>query len=169
VRLVIFGNSGAGKSTLARQLASRRGLAHFDLDTVAWLPDTPPARTPLGDALTTLRDFLNEHPEWVVEGCYADLLGAALAAADGAVFLDLPVALCQAHARARPWEPHKYDSPEAQDANLAMLLDWIADYPRRRDEFSHRAHEALFEAFRGPKLRLDAPLDAAQLDARLTG
>jgi len=169
VRVVIFGNSGAGKSTLARELAARRGLAPFDLDTVAWLPETPPARKPLGDALTALRDFVLGHAGWVVEGCYADLLGAALAAADRAVFLDLPVTRCQAHARARPWEPHKYHSPEAQDANLVMLLDWIADYPHRCDEFSRRAHAALFDTFQGRKLRLEAPLDPRQLEARLAG
>ncbi|WP_415071942.1 AAA family ATPase [Hyphomicrobium sp.] len=41
-RLLIFGNSGSGKSTLARQLAQERGLAHLDLDTLAWQPGMPP-------------------------------------------------------------------------------------------------------------------------------
>ena len=28
---------------------------------------------------------------------------------------------------ARPWEPHKYPSKEAQDANLALLIGWIRE------------------------------------------
>lgn len=43
-RIVIFGNSGAGKSTLTRQLSAAEGLPHFDLDTVAWQPVSPPMR-----------------------------------------------------------------------------------------------------------------------------
>jgi hypothetical protein len=59
----------------------------------------------------------------------------------------------QAHARARPWEPHKYASKEAQDANLDMLLGWIADYPSREGPLGRAAHEALFEGFTGRKER----------------
>jgi hypothetical protein len=33
-----------------------------------------------------------------------------------------------ANAFSRPWEPHKYLSKEAQDANLEMLMGWIRAY-----------------------------------------
>lgn len=71
-----------------------------------------------------------------------------------AIFLNLPVAQCQTNARGRPWEPHKYPSPAAQDANLAMLVDWIAQYPERDDVLSLRAHRRFFEAFPGRKREL---------------
>ena len=54
-RILIFGNSGAGKSTLARQLATERGLAHLDLDTLAWQPGSPPQRRPLKESARDVR------------------------------------------------------------------------------------------------------------------
>ena len=35
-KILIFGNSGSGKSTLAGKLCAGNGLAHLDLDTLAW-------------------------------------------------------------------------------------------------------------------------------------
>jgi adenylate kinase family enzyme len=46
IRIVVVGNSGSGKSTLATRLA-QGGLAHLDLDTLAWLPEMPPKRQSL--------------------------------------------------------------------------------------------------------------------------
>lgn len=152
MRIVVFGNSGAGKSTLARQLAAE-GLAHLDLDTLAWEPTDPPTRTPLEQAGAAITAFSGEHADWVIEGCYADLVELALPEATRLIFLDPPVQTCQEHARARPWEPHKYATPEAQDANLPMLLDWIAAYPTREGPLGRPAHLALFEDFAGEKER----------------
>lgn len=150
-RIIVFGNSGSGKSTLATRLSREHALAHLDLDPLAWLPTDPPQRRPLEDCDASLQHFLDEHESWVIEGCYADLLERVMPRATQAIFLNLPVALCQDNARRRPWEPHKYPSREAQDANLPMLLAWIADYARRDDVLSLRAHRALFEAFAGQK------------------
>lgn len=152
MRVVILGNSGAGKSTLARSLAGD-GRAHLDLDTLAWAPTEPPVRAPIAEARAAIARFTAAHDAWVIEGCYADLVALALGQATRLVFLDPSVETCQAHARARPWEPHKYASPEAQDANLPMLLDWIAAYPTREGPLGRPAHAALFEAFEGPKER----------------
>tara|TARA_R100000900_G_scaffold62550_1_gene50129 strand:- start:105189 stop:105734 length:546 start_codon:yes stop_codon:yes gene_type:complete len=150
-RIIVFGNSGSGKSTLAGRLCREHGLAHLDLDPLAWLPTEPPQRRPLEDCDATLEQFLAAHTGWVIEGCYADLLARVVPYATQAIFLNLPVAACQDNARRRPWEPHKYPSREAQDANLPMLLAWIADYTQRDDVLSLRAHRALFEAFAGRK------------------
>lgn len=159
-RILIFGNSGSGKSTLARHLGKERGLAHLDLDTLAWLPEMPPRRAPLATSAEAIQRFLDAHAAWVIEGCYSDLLQLVTHAASELVFLNLPVANCLDNARARPWEPHKYPSPEAQNANLDMLLDWIRHYEIRQDEFSCHAHLALYDAFPGPKrmLRANQPL-----------
>jgi adenylate kinase family enzyme len=152
MRCVVFGHSGSGKSTLARSLA-RDGAAHLDLDALAWRPTDPPTRVPLDEAGGAIHAFIEAHSSWVIEGCYADLIARALPHATRLVFLDLPVATCQAHARQRPWEPHKYPTPEEQDANLPMLLDWIAAYPAREGPLGRAAHAALYEAFEGEKER----------------
>ena len=56
-KVVIFGNSGSGKSTLAGEIASCDGLAHLDLDTLAWLPSQPPQRMPLADSKVLIDKF----------------------------------------------------------------------------------------------------------------
>ncbi|MEO8702929.1 MAG: shikimate kinase [Kofleriaceae bacterium] len=151
MRIVIMGNSGAGKSTLATRLAAEHALAHLDLDTLAWLPVTPPARAPLADSLAKLAAFCSNHDRWVIEGCYADLIGPAAERSTLLVFLNPGVEACLAHCRARPWEPHKYASQAAQDANLELLLDWVRAYETRSDEFSLRAHRTVFDSFAGAK------------------
>jgi adenylate kinase family enzyme len=151
MRIVITGNSGAGKSTLAGRLAREHDLAHLDLDTLAWLPTTPPARAPLDASLAQLVAFTSAHERWVIEGCYADLVEPATASCTELVFLNPGVEACIAHCRARPWEPHKYATKEAQDQNLDMLIAWVRAYETRDDEFSLVAHRALFDRFAGPK------------------
>lgn len=152
-RIVIFGNSGSGKSTLARQESARLGCAHLDLDTLAWDPRHPaPTRLPIAESKARIDAFLAHNSEWVIEGCYADLIELALPSASRVVFLNPGVEVCAANCRKRPWEPHKYASPEAQDANLEMLLAWVAEYPNRQDALSLGAHRRLFDGFAGPKV-----------------
>ena len=150
-----FGNSGSGKSTFAKQRACVLGCVHLDLDTVAWVVDArQPTRRPLGESLEEIELFLAQHESWVVEGCYASLLEPFRVRATEVVFLNPGVAICQENCRRRPWEPHKYASPKEQDAKLEFLLDWVAQYEERDDEFSLKAHRALFDAHQGPKREL---------------
>ncbi len=156
-RIVIFGNSGSGKSTFARQKSAELACPMMDLDTVAWDPEfETPTRRPLAASAPDIQDFINASPSWVVEGCYADLLALALPYATDVVFLNPGTETCIENARQRPWEPHKYSSPEAQDANLEMLIAWISDYEHRVDEFSYGAHRRLFDGFHGRKLELQS-------------
>ena len=152
-KVIVFGNSGAGKSTVALKLRDE-GLAHLDLDTLAWLPSNPPERRPVDQAYEEIQRFVKEQPGWVVEGCYADLLELLKPFATEAIFMNLPIHLCQKNARNRPWEPHKYKSREAQDSNLPMLLDWIAGYASRDDALSYKAHRALYDSFPGKKTEI---------------
>lgn len=151
-RIVIFGNSGAGKSTLASMLSAEHSLAHLDLDVLAWEPVSPPARRSINESGKLISDFINTNQNWVIEGCYSDLLSFALADATKVIFLNLPVEACVENAKSRPWEPHKYASKEAQDANLEMLIDWIKQYESRVDTFSKKAHERLYHQFDGLKV-----------------
>ncbi|MCA1799404.1 MAG: shikimate kinase [Xanthomonadaceae bacterium] len=149
-KVIVFGNSGSGKSTLAAELRDE-GLAHLDLDVLAWLPTTPPERRSIEQAYVDIQQFMTGNAEWVIEGCYADLLELVKPFATEAIFMNLPVHLCQENARNRPWEPHKYETKAAQDDNLEMLLDWIAGYADRDDALSLSAHRAIYDSFRGEK------------------
>ena len=70
------------------------------------------------------------------------------------VYLDLAVSRCIDNARNRAWEPHKYQTKQAQDANLDMLVEWISQYATRDDTFSASAHRQLFASYPGKKIRL---------------
>ena len=106
-----------------------------------------------------------EHADWVIEGCYADIIQALLPHCDQLLFLNPGVAACLAHCRQRPWEPEKFASAEAQAEHLPVLLDWVASYPQRTDEYGLAAHRAVFSAFGGPKQELRLPAHYAR-DAR---
>ncbi len=149
-RILIFGNSGSGKTTMARELAQRYGLAHLDLDSLAWA--APVQRKPLEESVALIAAFIEAHPAWVIEGCYGDLLEVAVPACTELRFLNPGVEACIANCRARPWEPEKYPTKEAQDEMLEFLLTWVREYESRDDEYSLRRHRALFDNFRGPKL-----------------
>ncbi len=151
-----MGNSGSGKTTLARALARESALAQLDLDTLAWDVASPTQRRPLHESVAGISEFMDRTECWVIEGCYSDLLAGAVARCTRLVFLNPGIDACIANCRARSWEPHKYPSREAQDANLAMLIEWVRAYETRRDEFSLHSHRALFDAFRGEKAELSA-------------
>ena len=148
---MIFGNSGSGKSTLARELCEAEGLPHLDLDILAWEDAMPPVRKSLEESHAAILQFIHSHDGWVIEGCYTDLLEMAAPHATDLIFMNLPIDACIQNAKARPWEPHKYASKAAQDANLNMLIEWISQYNQRSDTFSQRAHQRLFEGFQGNK------------------
>lgn len=165
-RIAIIGNAGAGKSTLARHLAERRQVPVLDLDTIAWRPEQQAFARPPDNANADVQRFCRTHPGWVVEGCYANLVAAALAFGPVLLFLDPGVAQCMANCIARPWEPHKYATRTEQDATLAFLLTWVSEYDSRSGELSRAGHEALFAAYRGRKHRVRALPD---IDLRTNG
>lgn len=150
-KILIFGNSGSGKSTLAKELCNFEGLAHLDLDTLAWETASPPKRRPLDESNEEIQAFIRSCDGWVVEGCYTDLLEKVLPFSTEIIFMNLPIDDCIINAKNRPWEPHKYESKEAQDANLAMLIDWISLYNKRTDTFSGLSHRTLYDSFEGKK------------------
>lgn len=148
-RILIFGNSGSGKTTMARALAREHGLSHLDLDSLAW--DSLGVRRDPRESAGAISAFVRDHAEWVVEGCYGDLLENVLPYASEVRFLNPGVEACVANCRARPWEPEKYSSPEEQNRMLEFLLNWVREYEHRTDEYSLRRHRQLFDSFSGPK------------------
>lgn len=163
MRIAILGNSGAGKSTLAQGLAAVHQAPVLDLDTVYWVPDQIAVRRDPAAARADVHAYFDQHPDGILEGCYADLVRESLAARPVLLFLDPDVATCIAHCRARPWEPHKYPSPEAQDARLEALLDWVRAYPDRLGELGRAAHLSCFQRYDGPKHRITQPPSPDQI------
>ena len=155
-RIVIFGNSGSGKSTLAEALARQAALEHLDLDALAWDRVNPAQRKPLDASRIELATFIQAHEKWVVEGCYSDLLSSVISHCTKLIFLNPGIDRCIQNCRKRPWEPHKYPSPEAQNKNVEMLIRWIREYETREDEFSLRNHRRLFDEFQGEKVEFTA-------------
>ncbi len=156
-KIVIFGNSASGKSTLAKSISEAIGALHLDLDTLAWCEGvTPPKRRDVSESWNDILPLATNESSWVIEGCYADLLERVMPFSNELIFLNLPLEDCLENAKSRPWESHKYPSKSDQDANLPMLLAWIADYEDRDDTFSAQAHRALYESFSGNKCMMTA-------------
>lgn len=160
MRVLIFGNAGSGKSTMARALSRAQGLAHLSLDDIAWNPNV--VRKPLTESVALLDAFVGQHASWVMEGCYGDLVEAALPHCTELRFLNPGVDACLANARMRPWEADKFPSPAEQGAMVTVLLDWIRQYESRDDEFGLQRHRAIFERFAGPKREYASLAEYAQ-------
>lgn len=165
MRIAIIGNSGSGKTTLALALARAHDLDLLDLDTVAWESGKIAVAREPQQALAQVRAFCTSTPHWVVEGCYAGLTRAALTEADLLLFLEPGVCACRANCHSRPWEPHKFRSPQEQDRHFDHLLEWVDGYYSRGDDASLQQHQALFNAFGGRKKKLLRRVGVAEISA----
>lgn len=165
-RIAILGNSGSGKSTLARSLAARFDATLLDLDTVAWEPGQVAVARSSQVARADVRAFCAGNPRWVVEGCYASLIEAALEFSPFLLFLNPGEQQCVENCRARPWEPHKYASRAEQDERLAFLLSWVRDYYTRAGDMSLAGHRACFDAYPGARQELRTQCDPRALSLK---
>ena len=123
MRVLLFGNSGSGKSTLARALAAEHGIVHLDLDSIVWEPDKIAVLRPIEAIRASLDAFLQSHEQWVIEGCYGELIEIAAPACTELIFLNPGREACLANNLRRPWEPHKYASKAEQDAVAAETVE----------------------------------------------
>lgn len=151
MKILVFGNSGSGKSTYAKLMAERHQLAHLDLDTIVWEPGQVAVQREPAAVLQSLNAFIGTEPTWIIEGCYGELIEAAAQHCTELVFLNPGRDACLANNLRRPWEPHKYTSPEAQNAMLDALQAWVAAYYTRDDSWSYSAHRRIFEGHPGAK------------------
>ena len=151
MRIVILGNAGSGKSTLAKSLARTQGMPLLDLDTLVWEPDQVAVERSETLVLSDLAQFCRESDDWVIDGCYGDLVEAVLPNGPLLIFLQPGQDVCVANCRARPWEPHKYRSKQEQDDHLEDLLGWVRSYYDLDGSMSLAGHRAVFQAYAGPK------------------
>jgi adenylate kinase family enzyme len=154
MRILLFGNSGSGKSVLAQKLATEHGLKHLDLDTLVWEPGKIAVPRPPEAVQRDLQAFFAAESHWVVEGCYGEWVLFATPFCTALYFLNPGLEVCIQHCLDRPWEPHKYESKEAQDAMLPGLIGWVKGYYEREDAWSLKEHRKIFDRFEGEKLEL---------------
>jgi len=94
---------------------------------------------------------LQGHSQWIIEGCYGDLVEAALPHCSELRFLNPGVEVAVQHCLMRPWEPDKFPSAKAQQAVLDYLVSWVREYETRNDEFGLQRHRRVFDSFTGNK------------------
>jgi len=156
MRVLIMGNSGSGKSYRAQAMAAQHGLAHLDLDTIFWEPGLIAVPRAPDQVRAELLAFVEGNESWVAEGCYGDLVEAALPFCSELVFMNPGLEVCLENNRRRPWEPHKYASMEAQQSKLSFLLEWVAGYYTRDDAMSYARHRQIVDGFSGNKTEVNA-------------
>jgi adenylate kinase family enzyme len=149
MKMILLGNAGAGKSTMAHRIIGEAAIRRLSLDEIAW--DKGPKRKSLEVSLRLLHDFIQSHEEWIIEGCYSDLIEAALPYCTELRFLNPGVEVCVAHCLRRPWEPEKFSAPEDQAAMLSQLVEWVRQYETREDDYGLKRHREVFERFPGLK------------------
>ncbi|MDF7798928.1 hypothetical protein P4C99_05610 [Pontiellaceae bacterium B1224] len=149
MKIILMGNAGSGKSTMAKKLMGDRNIPRLSLDEVAWAE--PAIRMPVAESVELVRAFINQHDNWILEGCYSDIIEPILPDCEELRFLNPGIETCINHCHARPWEPEKFESKEQQDANLQNLINWVSEYETRNDEYGLKRHRKLFDAFIGKK------------------
>ena len=152
MKILVYGNSGSGKSTYAKAMSARHGLAHLDLDTIVWEPGQVAVQRRPEEIAASLHAFIDAEDRWVIEGCYGELVEVASHHCTELVFLNPGCDACLANNLLRPWEPHKYASPEEQNLMLGQLQAWVAAYYTRDDQWSYSAHRRIFDTHVGTKV-----------------
>src|SRR6476620_11372057 len=129
MKVLIFGNSGSGKSTYARALAARESLAHLDSDSIVWgfgEPGKIAVQRPDEAVAASLRNFIDSHAAWVIEGCYGKLVRAASAHCTLLVFLNPGIDACLANNLKRPWS---HISTLRSTFKTACLINFKSGWP----------------------------------------
>lgn len=155
MKAIILGNSGAGKSKLAQKLSAFKMAEVLSLDSVAFKHGAE--RMPLQDSISHVHDFITGLDQWIIEGCYADMIAPILKYCDELIFLNPSVDVCMNHCRIRQWEPEKFTSSFEQNAHLEGLLAWVRTYETRTDEYGLQAHWLLYDSFVGKKREFNDP------------
>lgn len=145
-RTLIIGNSGSGKSWLAERLAGHLQSPWIDLDSIHWLSDEHSIARPRAEALGMARIAADEK-RWVIEGVYGWIVSEIIHRATALIWLCVDDEQCVANIRQREHRPE-------EDELLMALLAWAGSYRSHEDSSGFLAHQRLYEAFAGSKIKL---------------
>lgn len=134
---------------MARQLIAGTSIRHLSLDEIAWQGNA--VRRPINESISEIQKFVVENKEWVIEGCYGDLVEEVLKYCTELRFLNPGTEACVANCRKRSWEPEKFATAEEQNQMLEELIRWVKQYDMRDDEYGLKRHRQIFDLFNGPK------------------
>ncbi len=149
IRIILLGNAGAGKTTMAGRLIQNKSIGYLSLDEIAW--NDGAERKPHDDSVLELKEFLVKNEQWIIEGCYSDLIKVALPLCTELRFLNPGIEVCVEHCKQRLWEPKKFSSQEEQQAMIEELIKWVREYENRDDEYGLKCHRQIFDTFNGLK------------------
>jgi len=129
-RVLLIGSGGSGKTTLARRVAAAAALPLFHLDRLYWRPGWQPTPPDVWE-LTVSRVLAGDR--WVIDGNYGGTLALRLAAADTAIFLDVPRSVCLARVLRRGLgRPREEVAPGCPQRLTWPFVRWVWGYPRTR-------------------------------------
>ena len=128
---------------MARRLIQDKKIPRLSLDEIAWNEGTE--RKPLDVSIRALEAFLSRNEQWIIEGCYGELVEIALPHCIELCFLNPGIEVCVEHCRQRHWEPKKFSSREEQLAMLKALIGWVREYETRDDDYGLKRHRQIFE------------------------
>ncbi len=145
MKIAIIGYSGSGKSTMARALGQRYGCPVLHLDTVQFLPGW--RERDRGEALAFVRDFMNRHDAWIIDGNYTAFeRERRLREADQIVLFDFPRRTClrQIIGRYRTWRGQTRPDlapgcPEKIDWEFLSWVLWRGRTAKRRESLQSAA------------------------------
>ncbi len=153
-RIVVIGCRGAGKSTFSRRLGEALGLPVIHLDSFFWNPGWEETHTEEWERIV---GELIGREEWVMDGNYGGTMDMRLAAADAAIFLDMPRSLCLRRVierRVRFAGKPRPDMASGCPERLGwQFLKYVWDYPKSRRPGILRKLESLPEGKEAVVLR----------------
>lgn len=155
MKLIILGNSGSGKSTLSKKIIANNPIPRLSLDEVAFNGGIE--RRSIEDSVNDVKHWISDKQNWIIEGCYSDIIEPILNHADELIFLNPGIDICIKHCQSRPWQPEKFSSRQEQDQNLNNLINWVRSYVDRQDEYGLSRHREIFNSFNGKKHEFNNP------------